>query len=92
MNNLQIGYFIIYIENTELDTSIGVGKDNLIIFKKEFRNNKPHTTYPLTEQRIDEFAKLRERFLNFQNNLSDGFLHYFVSNVKFTVHHLIMYI
>ncbi|MGI9011440.1 MAG: transcriptional regulator [Nitrososphaeraceae archaeon] len=53
-----------------MDASIGVGnlvshlrmleKDNLITFKKEFRNNKPHTTYFLTEKRIDEFAKLRE--------------------------------
>ncbi|MGZ5490735.1 MAG: transcriptional regulator [Nitrososphaeraceae archaeon] len=57
-----------------MDASIGVGnlvshlrmleKDNLITFKKEFRNNKPHTTYSLTEKRIDEFAKLRD-YLNF---------------------------
>ena len=38
-------------------------KDDLITFKKEFKNNKPHTTYSITEKGIDEFSKLRERLL-----------------------------
>ena len=36
-------------------------KDSLITFKKEFVNNKPHTTYSITEKGINEFTKLRER-------------------------------
>ena len=36
-------------------------KDDLITFKKEFKNNKPHTTYSITEKGIDAFSKLRER-------------------------------
>jgi len=40
-------------------------RDNLITFKKEFRNNKPHTTYSLTDKGIDEFIKLKERLSEF---------------------------
>jgi DNA-binding PadR family transcriptional regulator len=32
-----------------------------ITFKKEFRDNKPHTTYSITEKGKEEFIKLRER-------------------------------
>ena len=40
-------------------------KDNLVNVRKEFRNNKPHTTYPLTEKGTNEFIKLKERLIEF---------------------------
>jgi DNA-binding PadR family transcriptional regulator len=36
-------------------------KDNLVTVRKEFRGRKPHTIYSVTEKRIAEFRKLRER-------------------------------
>jgi DNA-binding PadR family transcriptional regulator len=40
-------------------------KDNLVNVRKEFRNNKPHTTYSLTEIGTNEFIKLKERLAEF---------------------------
>ena len=36
-------------------------KDNLVTFRKEFRDRTATTIYSITEKGIDEFTKLRER-------------------------------